>query len=137
MDTTCGTLKNAVECAEDNNVTRFLTREDTLISNPKCTNKERTINRWEWLCRDPRERALLPFDRLIANRLIVKDAHRPLKPTMIDQTSALPKQTQSKCSSYFDQQFIEARTEINKEIPTFPLTQWKYDNVQFDNCGNF
>jgi hypothetical protein len=137
MDTTCGTLKNAVECAEDNNVTRFLTREDTLISNPKCTNKERTINRWEWLCRDPRERALLPFDRLIANRLIVKDAHRPLKPTMIDQTSALPKQTQSKCSSYFDQQFIEARTEINKEIPTFPLTQWKYDNVQFANCGNF
>lgn len=68
----------------------FLRPEDTLISNPKCTNHERTINRWEWLCQNPQDKALMNFDYLINNRIIVKDAHRPCIPQPLDQASALP-----------------------------------------------
>lgn len=67
-----------------------LIAEPTLISNPKCTLHETTINRFEWLCRNPQDNALVPFDFLINNRLIVKNAHRPLIERPIDQSSALP-----------------------------------------------
>lgn len=67
-----------------------LVPEPTLISNPKCTNKETTVNRWEWLCTDPQKNSLVPFDFLINNRLIVKDAHRPLIEKPINQDVALP-----------------------------------------------
>jgi hypothetical protein len=68
----------------------FLTSEPTLISNPKCTNKETTINRWEWLCLDPQKNALMPFDWNIDNRQVTKMNHRPLIERPIDQSSALP-----------------------------------------------
>ena len=68
----------------------FLIPEHTLISNPKCTNKETTINRWEWLCRDPQKNVLAPYDYLINNRLVVKDNHRPLLEIPINQELSLP-----------------------------------------------
>jgi hypothetical protein len=68
----------------------FLTPEATLISNPKCTGKEVTQNRWEWLCRDIQGNALPRFDHFISNRVLVKDNHRPCLPTPIDQEAALP-----------------------------------------------
>lgn len=68
----------------------FLVPEYTLISNPKCTNKETTINRWEWLCKNPQEKALPNFDYLINNRIIVKDNHRPLLEIPINQDVSLP-----------------------------------------------
>lgn len=85
----------------------FLTPEETLISNPKCTNKEVTVNRWEWLCRNPQDKALMPFDWFVANRTIVKDSHRPCIGKPIAQEVALPKSEPTKCSSYLDEQFQE------------------------------
>ena len=79
----CKTNKNIQECID-------LVPEPTLISNPKCTNKEVTVNRWEWLCQDPQRNALMSFDFMINNRLIVKDNHRPHLERPIDQSSALP-----------------------------------------------
>ena len=67
-----------------------LTPEPTLLSNPRCTNKETTINRWEWLCKDPQSTALIPFDYAINNRIVVKDAHRPCIERPLDQTASLP-----------------------------------------------
>lgn len=69
---------------------RWLTPESTLISNPKCTNHERTINRWEWLCVDLQKNALVPFDYLISDRIITRDSHRPCIPKPIDQCAACP-----------------------------------------------
>ena len=46
----------------------FLTPEPTLISNPKSTNKETTLNRWAWLCKNEQKHALMPFDWNISNR---------------------------------------------------------------------
>jgi hypothetical protein len=64
--------------------------EDTRLSNPPATLRGTGINRWEWLCRNPQERVLLPFDTNINNRLVVRDNHRPCIPNPLDQTLVLP-----------------------------------------------
>jgi hypothetical protein len=64
--------------------------EDTRFSNPPCTLRGTGWNRWEWLCKDPQEGALVPFDHLIDNKLVFKDNHRPCLPTPIDPSLALP-----------------------------------------------
>ncbi len=65
--------------------------EDTRLSNPPATLRCTGINRWEWLCRNPQERVLMPFDNNINYRLVVKDNHRPCIPNPLDQTIGLPK----------------------------------------------
>ena len=65
-------------------------REDTRISNPSCTMRCTGINRWEWLCKNPQDKSLVPFDYNISNRIIVKDNHRPCVRDPIDQSAALP-----------------------------------------------
>lgn len=67
-----------------------LTREDTKLSNPPCTLRGRGWNRWEWLCKDPQDKALIPFDWNINNRLVVKDNHRPCVQDPTDQSDSLP-----------------------------------------------
>lgn len=67
-----------------------LAREDTRLSNPPCTLRGTGWNRWEWLCQNPQDKALVPFDFNINNRLVVKDNHRPCVPQPVDQTHALP-----------------------------------------------
>lgn len=67
-----------------------LTREDTRLSNPPCTLRGTGWNRWEWLCKNPQDKALMPFDFNINNRLVVKDNHRPCVPKPLDQTVAMP-----------------------------------------------
>lgn len=64
--------------------------EDTRLSNPPCTLRGTGWNRWEWLCQNPQDKALLPFQQLINNRQVVKDNHRPCVPKPLDQTAALP-----------------------------------------------
>ena len=60
-------------------------REDTRLSNPINNLRGTGWNRWEWLCLNPQERVLMPFDHAI-NRIVVKDNHRPCVPTPIDET---------------------------------------------------
>lgn len=64
--------------------------ENTYISNPGSTLRGTGWNRFEWLCKNPQENALVPFDFNINNRIIVKDNHRPCVPEPIDQTFGLP-----------------------------------------------
>jgi hypothetical protein len=66
--------------------------EDTRISNPPCTLRGTGWNRFEWLCLDPQDRVLMPFDNNISNRIVVKDNHRPCIPTPIDVRYSLPPQ---------------------------------------------
>ena len=76
-------LLDLVECAD-------LTSEDTRLSNPPCTLRGTGWNRWEWLCLNPQERVLMPFDHNINNRLVAKDNHRPCIPKPIDVNNSLP-----------------------------------------------
>ena len=70
----------------------FFSVEDTRLSNPPCTLRGTGWNRWEWLCLNPQERVLIPFDYNINNRLVVKDNHRPCIPRPIDVNLSLPPQ---------------------------------------------
>jgi hypothetical protein len=64
--------------------------EDTRISNPPCSLRGTGWNRWEWLCTNPQDKSLIPFDFNVSNRLIVKDNHRPCIPTPLNMSAALP-----------------------------------------------
>lgn len=64
--------------------------EDTRMSNPPCTLRGTGWNRWEWLCQNPQNKAVVPFEYLINNGLIVKDNHRPCVPKLLDQSKGLP-----------------------------------------------
>lgn len=72
----------------DNN---FLSTEDTKLSNPPCTLRSTGWNRWEWLCENPQDKSILPFQTNISDRTVAKDNHRPLLPNNIDQSQVLPK----------------------------------------------
>ena len=70
----------------------FFDVEDTRLSNPPCNLRGTGWNRWEWLCLNPQDRVLMPFDYNINNRLVVKD-NRPCIPKPIDVSLSLPPQT--------------------------------------------
>ena len=77
------TLRGVDDCGS-------VTVEDTRLNNPPCTLRGTGWNRWEWLCRNPQERALLPFDTMVDTSIVVKDNHRPHVARPIDQTLAMP-----------------------------------------------
>jgi hypothetical protein len=64
--------------------------EDTRLNNPPCTLRGTGWNRWEWLCTNPQQRALMPFDTMVDTSIVVKDNHRPIISRPLDQTLALP-----------------------------------------------
>lgn len=72
-----------------------LQSESTRLSNPPCTLRCNGVNRWETLCKDPQETALLPFATQVNNRLIVKDNHKPCLEFPQDQTQSMPKNVDS------------------------------------------
>ena len=99
----------------------FFTVEDTRLSNPPCTLRGTGWNRWEWLCLDPQERVLMPFDHNINNRLVVKDNHRPCIPKPLDVDLSLPPQTGDiECGG----------TSKTCSVPTGP------PSVHWQNAGN-
>lgn len=104
--------KDLLECTD-------LVPEPTLVSNPKCTNKETTVNRWEWLCKNPQANALIPFDWNINNRLVVKDAHRPCIQRPLDQSASLP----PVCNNYVQYDWASRYTQTPIQNPNFQLAK--------------
>lgn len=78
-------LSKLVSC-EDNN---FLSSEDTRLSNPPCTLRGNGWNRWEYLCENPQDSAILPFTTNINDKYLAKDNHKPLIPQVNDTTNLL------------------------------------------------
>jgi len=82
---------NSTGCSiksSDKDMTCFATQEDTRLSNPACTLRGTGINRWEWLCEDPQERAIERFDRIPVNyRMVAKDNHIPCVDVPMDHSS--------------------------------------------------
>jgi hypothetical protein len=71
-------------------------REDTRLSNPPCTLKETGINRWEWICYDPQDKAIEDFDRIPVNyRMVAKDNHVPCIEKPMDQSVFFPNSKQN------------------------------------------
>lgn len=64
--------------------------EDTRLSNPPCTLRATGWNRFEWLCVNPQDHALIPFEWNVSYRTVVKDNHVPILPTPMDQSKLFP-----------------------------------------------
>ena len=67
----------------------FLSPEDTRISNPPCTLRGHGWNRWEYLCENPQDSAIVPFTTNINDKYLAKDNHKPLIPKVYDSTNLL------------------------------------------------
>lgn len=89
-----GSYSKSSGCVVETPATRscLAPREDTKLSNPACNLRGTGINRWEWLCHDPQEKAIESFDRVPVNyRMVAKDNHIPLIETPLDQMQCFPK----------------------------------------------
>jgi hypothetical protein len=60
------------------------------LVDPPCTLRASGINRWEWLCENPQEGVMIPFDWNITTRLQQKDQFRPCIPKPIDSAALVP-----------------------------------------------
>jgi len=65
-------------------------REDTRLSNPPCTLRGTGWNRWEWLCYNPQDKAIIPFEWNVSYRNVVKDNHKPCLPSPLNQDAFMP-----------------------------------------------
>jgi hypothetical protein len=59
------------------------------LVDPPCTMRSTGWNRWEWLCENPQENAMMPFDNNITSRLQQKDQYRPCIPTPMGPTGVI------------------------------------------------
>ncbi len=64
--------------------------EDTRLSNPPCTLRSTGWNRWEWLCWNPQDRAIIPFQWNTSYRIVAKDNHVPVLPEVQDASNEIP-----------------------------------------------
>jgi len=64
--------------------------EPTRLSNPPCTLRSTGWNRWEWLCENPQDRAIRPFEWNTSYRIVAKDNHVPCLATPLDQSCFTP-----------------------------------------------
>lgn len=90
--TMCGGVaaQHATTVLSDAPACRMPSSVDTRLTTPSCTLRGTGWNRFEWLCRDPQEQALMPFDSLVNTGIVMKDNHRPQLATPLDPTMALP-----------------------------------------------
>ena len=125
----CSTKKHLPQFDKDGNLVEtrgekvmfqdctLLQQEDTRLSNPSCNLRGTGWNRWEWLCQNPQERVLMPFDYHINTNILERDNHRPCIPEPLDQTLCLPQPTDE-----------PIRNEIvaTRAVPTGPPSvQWQ------------
>lgn len=96
-----------------------MTAEETRLSNPPCTLRGTGWNRWEWLCQDPQDKVLIPFDYMINNRLLSKDNHRPCVQDPIDQRGSLP----PKANNMFNPGYIP-RNKTKESFDDIPGPTW-------------
>jgi len=71
------------------------------LNDPPCTLRGSGWNRFEWLCQNPQENVMMPFDWYIPGRILHKDAHRPCIPTPLSPNPVLPKQLHTGKNSVF------------------------------------
>ena len=62
----------------------------TRLVDPPCTLRSTGWNRWEWLCENPQESVMMPFDWQVTTRLQQKDQYRPCIPVPINSATILP-----------------------------------------------
>jgi len=64
--------------------------EHTRLSNPPCTLRGTGWNRWEWLCQNPQDKSIVPFNIELNTTIMTKDDHRACIPTPLLQSNSHP-----------------------------------------------
>lgn len=98
----------------------------TRLVDPPCTGRATGWNRWEWLCDNPQETVMIPFDNMVTTRLQQKDQFRPCIPTSVPQNALLPAPLASDPGSlYNDADAASMRATVasmEQVFATFPQT---------------
>lgn len=82
----CAASVKVPDCTDNS----MLPVQDTRLNNPPSTLRGTGWNRWQWLCRNPQEHAIIGFETLVDTSILTKDNHRPMICTPLDQTVFLP-----------------------------------------------
>jgi hypothetical protein len=72
------------------------------LVDPPCTGRSTGWNRWEWLCQNPQEAVMVPFDNQVTTRLQKRDQHRPCIPKPQAPDALLPAPLPSDNGSMYD-----------------------------------
>ena len=83
------------------------------LIDPPCTLRSSGWNRWEWLCQNPQESAMIPFDNMVTTRLQQKDQFRPCIPTPINSTAVLPAPNAYEPTTTYGDLQVGALADIN------------------------
>ena len=86
------------------------------LVDPPCTLRSSGWNRWEWLCDNPQEGVMIPFDNFVTTRLQQKDQYRPCIPKPIDSASILPAPMAYDQSNTFQGLDTGALADINASL---------------------
>ncbi len=108
----CRKTKDFPDCDNAKTIT-----EHTRLSNPPCTLRCSGWNRWEWLCRNPQDKALVPFDYQISGRTLAKDNHRPCIPTPLNQYDVYPSPNEE-----MPQRVVK---NCHDDVDNYYSTQWR------------
>ena len=100
--------------------------EDTRLSNPPCTLRGTGWNRWEWLCYDPQDKAIVPFEWNTSYRIVAKDNHVPCIDVPLDQSNFIPSAAPEKKTDWTK----EIAQGCHAAAPGNPF------NAGFSKCGN-
>jgi hypothetical protein len=97
------------------------------LVDPPCTMRSTGWNRWEWLCENPQENVMMPFDNNITSRLQQKDQYRPCLPTPMGPTAVLPTPSANMSAMggllpgpYSNQQAAASRNAPETNVRTVP-----------------
>jgi hypothetical protein len=86
------------------------------LVDPPCTLRSSGFNRWEWLCQNPQEGVMIPFDNLVTTRLAFKDSYRPCIPKPINSDNVLPAPSANDPSLYGN---LDSRA-LARAVSAFP-----------------
>jgi len=111
------------------------------LNDPPCTLRGSGWNRWEWLCQNPQENVMMPFDWYIPGRILHKDAHRPCIPTPLSPNPALPKalhigQNAVDVPGAYGTTMATNGTFDQSESPAYVLPQAAYQSASVVNDDN-
>jgi hypothetical protein len=93
------------------------------LVDPPCNLRSSGWNRWEWLCQNPQDGVMMPFDNMVTTRLQQKDQFRPCIPFPKQQQAILPTPS-SQAGSPFDGADVgvlgEMTASYKRAIASFP-----------------
>lgn len=94
-----------------------LDAEDCRLQNPPCTLRGTGINRFEWLCTDPQDTALEPFNGPVNYRMVAKDNHRPLIEDPVKDMVSPPQPAYGADTSFGH---VEIGKDIQQALQAYP-----------------